>query len=98
MTLRAEISIVPFGSEENRYELYRVECYNQGTIAERGFGHVICSYGVALEKYNNPTEQQLLKAPEWELIKRRDGVIKHNRRDGAVALIAKAAKMVEEWV
>ena len=46
MTLRVEISIVPFGDEENVREIRRFNISNLGTV-DLG----ICAYGVEVDKY-----------------------------------------------
>ncbi len=91
MTLRATIEIIPYGDEESKREIFRLDISNIQLVERGAFGHDICKYSVkvyAPESVHAAT--QLM-----ELI--HEGVIdKHDRRDGAVALVAKAAELVKE--
>ena len=94
MTLRVTLEIVPFGDEDNKKEIYRMDISNIGIVNDIGFGHVVCKYKVGL--YGRVVE--LLRkpgGPEYELIDV-DFVEEHNRRDGAVALVEKACKLMAE--
>lgn len=97
MTMRVEVSIVPHGSEQDKYELFRLDISNIETIKNLGFGHEICKYIVKVYRYNNEITRNRIDCPEWEWLFE-DFVEEHDRRDGSIALVAKAAKLVEERV
>jgi len=89
MTLRATIEIIPYGDEESKREIFRLDISNIQLVERGAFGHDICKYSV---KVYAPESVQ---GSDMELI--HEGVIdKHDRRDGAVALVAKAAELVKE--
>lgn len=95
MTLRADIEIVPFGQEEDKRQLYRLDISNVGLVRNDGFGHEIYRYRVELKGRILQIPGQPISKEEWEVIDV-DWIEEHDRRDGAVALIAKAAKLMEE--
>lgn len=95
MTLRATIEIVPYGDETLSEKLYRIDVSNTGLIREEGFGHQICSYSVRVYHHHNPTMRDLLKTKEWELEYERT-IPEHDRRDGALELIEKAIRSIED--
>lgn len=88
MTLRVDISIVPYGVEENKYELYRLDVSNTGVVEDLGFGHIVCSYEVKAYKHNNETMQRVCNSPEYEL-ENTVVIERHNRRDGFMELVHK---------
>lgn len=95
MTLRVDISIVPYGVEENKYELYRLDISNTGVVEDQGFGHIVCSYEVKAYKCNNKTMQHIYKIPKYEL--EETVVIDcHNRRDGFIELIHKVLDKINK--
>lgn len=94
MTLRVDLSIVPYGVEKNKYEIYRLNISNIETIRNEGFGHEICRYRVDLLGKIVPMFRKKFKIT-WEHIDT-DFIEEHDRRDGAVALVAKACKLMEE--
>ena len=97
MTLRATIEIVPFGNENEKRSLYRLNISNVGLVRDMGFGHQVCRYKVEVQAaiLKAAALQNLDEPKEWETIEV-DWIDEHDRRDGAVALVAKAAKLVEE--
>lgn len=97
MTLRISIDIVPFGDEENKYEIFRIDVSNQGIVRNLGFGHAVCKYKASLFKKNTETVQNLLGYPEWT----KEGefiVEEHDRRDGAVELARKVTEAFSKEV
>lgn len=95
MTLRCEISIVPFGDEENIKQLYRLDISNIGTVRDEGFGHEICKYRVDLK--GRVLDYFLTKDPDmnpWEHFDT-SFILEHDRRDGAVALVEKACELMK---
>lgn len=97
MTMRVEVSILPYGSEKGKYELFRLDISNIGLVRNEGFGHEICKYFVKVYQHNNAVMREQYNLPEWEWLME-DVVEEHDRRDGSIALVAKAAKLVEERV
>lgn len=95
MTLRCTIEIVPYGDENRKSEICRLDISNTGTVRDEGFGHQICSYSVKLFRHNNAMEQNVCGAPKWELIGQ-EKIKEHDRRDGAVALVKEACWLMEE--
>ena len=94
MTLRATIEIVPYGDETSKREIFRLDISNMGVVEPGPFGHDICKYKV---KLFGKVDERLRKEgePEWEHFET-DWVERHDRRDGAVALVAKAAELMKE--
>lgn len=98
MTLRATIEIVPYGIEAQAYKLFKLGISNIEELRDEGFGHVICKYEVKVYRHLNETTRNLMKVEdEWEYLLT-EYVDEHDRRDGSIALVAKAAKLVEEKV
>ncbi len=97
MTLRCTIEIVPYGEEDRKEQLFRVDVSNTGLVRDEGFGHHICSYSVYVYRHNNPTMRDLLKMKEWELEYERT-IPEHDRRDGALKLIETAIRSIEDVV
>lgn len=93
MTLRATIEIVPFGDEERKEELYRLDISNVGIVRKLGFGNDICEYSVKVYRKSPSTLVTQYGFDEYTL-ELEDTIPQHNRRDGAVALVAKATKLV----
>lgn len=97
MTIRVTIEIVPYGREDQKYPIFRIEGHNQGVVKNLGFGHEICKYDVELFRHHNEIEQTLLGVSEWQ----REGSFKiheHDRRDGAVELARRMLSgFCEEW-
>jgi hypothetical protein len=93
MTLRATLEIVPFGDENNKRELGRLNISNVEVVRSEGFGHDICRYRVELERPDTIGEF----AGEYkEGIRAVDFIEEHDRRDGAVALVEKAAALMKD--
>lgn len=94
MTLRVKLEIVPFGVENNSYEIYHVDISNTGLIRNLGFGHEICSYKYSVMKPIPPVIQKPNgKQYEAEI----EGEIEeHDRRDGSFSLIQKVLNNMEE--
>ena len=95
MTLRISIGIVPFGDEENKYEIFRIDVSNQGTVRNLGFGHEICKYKAELFRKNTEVMQELLNYSEWT----KEGefiVEEHDRRDGAIELARKVTAALSD--
>lgn len=94
MTLRATIEIVPYGDESQKREIYRLDVSNIGNLRNEGFGNEICRYKATLFgrvlDYFNPAPGE-----KWEVIDV-SFIEEHNRRDGAVSLIRKAAELLEK--
>lgn len=89
MTLRVTIEIVPYGNEDQKYEIYRMNIVNNGLIRDEGFGHQICKYEYSLLK---PLPPILGGGFDVET----QGTIKeHDRRDGAIDLIRKVLKSLK---
>lgn len=94
MTLRVEISIVPFGDESGKYEIYRLDINNTGLVENLGFGHEICSY------------EYFLKRPIPEILRVKGGydydtevsgeIERHDRRDGSWSLVNKILDQLKE--
>lgn len=95
MTLRCLIQIVPFGREEHKEDICRLDISNIKTVRNEGFGHEICKYSVSLFRYNNSTVRDLLKAEEWELTSEGE-IAEHDRRDGAIELVRKATELMKD--
>ena len=51
MTLRVDISIVPFGQEDLKSGIFRLDISNHGEIRNEGFGNVICKYKMKMYRY-----------------------------------------------
>lgn len=97
MTLRCTIEIVPFGVEENKQELFKLDISNVEQIEDQGFGNVLCKYNVKQYRYLNETMRHFMKTDEeWEL-EREFEIPIHNRRDGPIALIQKATTFIEHY-
>lgn len=94
MTLRVDISIIPYGQEDLKSEIFRLDISNHGEIRNEGFGNVICKYKMKMYRYNNETMQKLLNSPELELENEYD-IPEHNRKDGAIGLVRKACEIIE---
>lgn len=95
MTLRATIEIVPFGNEDNKSEIYRVDISNQGETKNLGFGNVYCDYSVKIFKKNLPYFIQKGEE-EWELEYEEMDAFNHNRKDGALVCVGKALDWFRE--
>lgn len=97
MTMRISIDIIPFGEEDQKYGIFRIDVHNTGLVRDEGFGHAVCSYKAELFKYNNETMQKLLGSPEYE--KEGEFIVKeHDRRDGSIELARKVTTaFAEEW-
>ena len=80
MTLRCDISIVPYGFEEHQRPISRFNIHNIGTLKDLGFGNVICRYQV----------EHLQQDLDGEFIKVSDTEVEHNRKEGAETLVRKA--------
>ena len=94
MTLRVDISIIPYGQEDLKSNIFRLDISNHGEIRNEGFGNVICKYKMKMYRYNNETMQRLLNLPELELENEYD-IPEHNRKDGAIELVRKACEIIE---
>ena len=94
MTLRATLEIVPYGDETAKREIFRLDISNIGLVERGAFGNDICKYKVNL---SGKVDERLRKEgePEWEHFET-DFIERHNRRDGAVALVAKAADLLKD--
>ena len=94
MTLRATLEIVPYGDETAKREIYRLDISNIGLVERGAFGNDIYRYKVNL---SGKVDERLRKEgePEWEHFET-DFIERHNRRDGAVALVAKAAELMKD--
>lgn len=92
--MRVDVVIDQYGLGENVYPIYRLEISNIGTVRSEGFGNDYCNYHVRKMKHNNETQQQY-GYPEWE-VEAEGTVIEHNRRDGAIELVRKAAELFKE--
>lgn len=94
MTLRATLEIIPYGDETAKREIFRLDISNIGLVERGPFGHDICKYKVNL---SGKVLEQLRKegGPEWEHFET-DFIERHDRRDGAVALVAKAAELMKD--
>lgn len=96
MTLRCEISIVPFGDEENKQLIRRFDISNVGQVDNLGFGHAICAYWVKVyERSRDPIGEgmyrvQTREESQWPLMET------HDRRDGAEELIRKVLQQYED--
>lgn len=100
MTLRCLIQIVPYGEEEDKRDLFKLDISNMGVIRDEGFGHKICEYKVKVFEKQNEVLKRIAKEkgeelPEWDFIDEYD-IPEHDRRDGAIALVEKACKVVTE--
>ena len=80
MTLRCDISIVPYGHEEHQRPISRLNIHNLGTLEDLGFGNVICRYQV--EYFTLSFSEEFTKISDTE--------VEHNRREGAETLVRKA--------
>jgi len=97
MTLRVDISIVPYGVEDDIYQINRIDISNTGLIKDLGFGNVYCSY-----------EAKLYEAPLYAIRNGRDEeepidtiiIPEHNRKDGALELVKRVLKQStkEEYI
>ncbi len=94
MTLRTTLEIIPFGNEDNKYSIFRINIHNIETLRNEGFGNIYCKYKVELQKYNNETIQKFGR-PEWETEEEFE-IPEHNRRDGALSLVKKALDFLED--
>lgn len=95
MTLRCTIEIVPYGQEDMKQELFKLDISNIEEVENQGFGHVLCKYNVKQYRYNNETMRRVMKTDEeWEL-EREFEIPVHNRRDGAISLVEKAVTFIE---
>lgn len=94
MTLRATIEIIPHGNEEFKDVICRLDISNIGLVRSEGFGHDYCKYSVKLWKHNNPMIRDLLKEKEWSLSAEGE-IAEHDRRDGCVELVRKAAFLMQ---
>lgn len=82
MTLRMTLEIVPFGSEDDKYQLCELDIWNIEEARNLGFGHAICRYGYRLNK------KPVGRYAEEEVLYQ--GVIpEHDRKDGALELVRK---------
>lgn len=95
MTLRATVEIVPHGDETQARKLFRLNIHNKGLVRNEGFGHEICKYRAELQRLElkaavlgNQDEPD-----SWEDLASVE-IDEHDRRDGAVALVAKAATLL----
>lgn len=95
MTLRVDISIVPFGREEQKYEIYRLDISNHGVVRDLGFGHEVCEYYGTLYKKSTPVMVEQLGYDEYEVVESVH-IPEHDRRDGALSLVQKALDKLEE--
>ena len=97
MTLRATIEIVPHGNEAAKRNIYRLNIHNVGLVRDLGFGHEICRYRVDVQAAIFKAEAlgNMDDPKEWETIDV-DWIEEHDRRDGAVSLVGKAADLVWE--
>lgn len=97
MTLRVTLEIVPYGDENHKRSISRLNISNVGVVRDEGFGHLICRYQVEIQSavFKAAALNNLDDPDEWETLDY-DWVEEHDRRDGAMALVAKAAKLVEE--
>lgn len=97
MTLRATIEIIPHGNENNKRNIYRLNISNVGLVRNEGFGNEICRYRVEVQAaiFKSPILNNMDEEKEWETIDI-DWIEEHNRRDGAINLVAKAANLVWE--
>lgn len=93
--MRATIEIVPYGDEEIKDAICRLDISNIETIREEGFGHTICKYSVRLFRHNNPIMRDLMKEKEWELSAEGE-IAEHDRRDGAIELVRKACVLMKD--
>jgi hypothetical protein len=81
MTLRVEISIIPFGDEGGKKVLHTVNISNLGDhYNNQGYREIgVCKYGVELDKY---------KTGEY------DQTLHHQRNDGALMLVNRALERI----
>lgn len=86
MTLRVNISIVPYGIEKDEYPIARIDIHNVEPIADHGFGHIWCRYRAELK---TP-----LNNGKWDKVTSAD--IEHDRRDGAILLAEKACEAFKD--
>jgi hypothetical protein len=84
MTLRCDISIIPFGDEDYEIPISRLDIHNIGTVESLGFGNDICNYKVEYFDFDH-FHKTLVKVSDYE-------VQNHNRRDGAEVLVQKALR------
>lgn len=85
MTLRVNISIVPYGVEENEYQIARIDIHNLRQIEDQGFGNQICEYKAEFKKFE-----------DWEWKITDTASLIHNRRDGSVRLAEMACRAFED--
>lgn len=83
MTLRMTLEIVPYGVEEDKYDIMTLDISNTGTVKNEGFGNIYCSYEYSFKDHSG----EVLKS---------GNIIEHNRRDGAVELVRKVLVENEE--
>jgi len=95
MTLRCTIEIVPYGEEKYKEPIFRLDISNIGLVRNEGFGHDVCRYSVRLFKHNNAMMRDIMKEKEWELSSEGE-IAEHDRRDGAVELVRKAAFLMHD--
>lgn len=88
MTLRVNISIVPYGIESDEYQIARIDIHNVRQIENQGFGNQICEYKAEFKKF---VGDDLAK---WETIDITSLI--HNRRDGSVRLAEMACRAFED--
>ncbi len=74
MTLRVTLSIVPFGVEEDIYDIHQINISNLGPENKELLKSHICEYGVEVDKY---------KTGEYNT------KVIHDRTDGALNLVRK---------
>lgn len=79
MTLRVTLSIVPFGNEDDLYDIHHINISNLGPADNNLLSSDVCRYGVEVDKY---------KTGKY------DYEIAHNRKDGAIALVSLALKEI----
>lgn len=74
MTLRCDISIVPYGDEDNQYRITRFDISNEGYVDRSE-----CRYSVTVSRPNLTSEDVLTRFE----------IPRHNRIDGAEELVRK---------
>jgi hypothetical protein len=86
MTLRVTVEIVPYGDENYKTEIGRLDISNVGTVADKGLGHKICKYEVLqLEEFSSGTNREF-RVWRWPY------VAEHDRKNGFWKLLYLALK------
>ena len=94
MTLRLAIEIVPYGYEDQKYEIFRLDVNNTGLVRNEGFGHEICSYDYFLRRPIPPTLLQ--EGGETHDVDTEGKIPEHDRRDGPLVLFEKVLADMRE--